>query len=1688
MAKVLAWSILLPFVLLALVALLIYLPPVQHVLRTKAVGFLEEKIGTPVELEHLALRFPIGIGLKGVLLHQQNGDTLLYAGSLSTRASLTALSQKRISLSSVDLADVRVTVKQDRDSVFNFHYILTALQGGTTAVKEPADTTGGWGFSIGSISVERIHADLDLQPSKLQLALWLGSLQADFDAFDPGAMRFHVDDLQLADVRAELRMASGPPEPDAYPELKNPLAGMDLRLSSLDLERIAFTMKDVAKGDSLWLELPRASLRMDGMNPAEQQVAFKQIDLEAPVIGTLTPRRRDGEDVAHVEPPWLGENDGFRFYVRDWDVTARSVKISDGLVSMYTETIAKPEKLFDPQRLVLQSIGLNVQELILNNERIHAGQLDVALELGPESKRVSLAVELDAIPQRFALENGQVEVAGNRIAFNALATPDNLTAFYRKPAQVPIKVDLRSTLDPAHLRPLLAEFGAAKYIPEKTKEQWDVKVEAKGSVAQLGTVKMDVVGDAGSVIHLAGRVSQLEQWPRTELDVDLKEFTLGEGFRQVMQAFVPPGTVTPHRLTASVYAQGRDGNMQARLSVQSDVGDMAGTAGVSGWKEKLPDHITANLKVDQFAISRFTGDTTIGIISLQLTAEANDLNRSSRTGSLALVPSQLRFNGIDLSSLRLDGDVQGDSLFVHLTTDAAPVKLALDARGKWPEKADSLAMKMNLQVDRLQMDSMGFTAHELDIEGTFQGEVAMDTSGRGNIALNADRLRLSNTQQAFQFERFRLKAHLGEDSTALNLDSDGLTVNYATNQDMDSILPRTKEKLASYIKSDPDFSPTPGKYMELAITLPNSDWLTGLVVPGLHAIQLDNFKGHYDGDADALTLNIDIPELNYDSILVEKLLLNVHAKGSDLDSRLAIQSITRDSLGIFGLTLINTAEAGGLKSSLRVQNGELPPSYVLTTLLDRDAQGATLHIEPEGLVLDSEPWTADPANKLHFTDQGLVAEHFTLSSGAQRLQIFTRETTTRIDLHQFHIGTLLNFVTTQDTLPFVEGDLTGHVDLPTDGRVGLEANFTIASLQLMGNALGDLSLNAQETQNAQYNASLKLKNGANTLDGSASVDASGAALEVHGQADIGFTELDVLRPFTKAFLYELAGGLNGKLKFDMVQGRAALNGDLTFVNARIGLLMTRSFFKLENERITFDEAGIHLDRFTLKDSLGNAFSLNGGISTKDLSDPRLDLTLHTDAFQLVNSVRGDNDLFYGDVLAGLDLTITGTTNLPKLKGTVHVLEGTELSVVLPGSEVRMISHEGIVVFTNGEVPADSSHVTSDGQVLQDSLKAKLRGFELDLHLFVDNAAKFSVVLDPTTGDAASFRGTGDLYFTYNASGDMTLSGPFTVEDGGYTLEFYGLVKKRFDLVKGSVVTWNGDPLDAKLEIKARYVAEAAPYGLVAGSSALSQEQQNRLQQRLPFSVIISVDGSIERPGIDLGIDLDQQYRNSYPMVAARLDQLAQKANTDDRNRQVFGLLVTNAFIPAESADAAPTSGLVTSAARNSVNGILTEQMNKLTGKYVKGVDISLGVSTVDQADGSTTYQRTSVDYKVSKSFLHDRLSFEVGGSVGVDEQNEQASDLSNTRNAQYVVYYKLTPDGKFRLRGFYENAFDLYDGEIIDSGVAIQYTKEFEENERARTAAREAEEKRREQEEAEKAKQRNTRENGPPTVPNGEEE
>lgn len=1639
-----------PLVLLAVVGVLLYLPPVQDLVRGKAVNFLRKKTGAEVQLERLALRFPIGLTLKGLYVGDQHGDTLLYAGIVRSRASLTALLDQRIQLSGVELADVRARIVQDADSVFNFDFIVEAFASGDTTVASDTDTTGGWDFAIGDATLRNISLYMDLRPSGLGMDLRLGELGIAMDRFSLSPQQYHARSFSLADTRIDLRTVSGPPTPDTYPDLTNPLADLDIRFAELGLSDVAFHMRTTNTGDSLWMAVRQLSVLADSMDLTRQQVALDQLVLDGFRFGTLA-ANRDTTVRDTTRPPWLAQNDGFRYFTRDWHVTASALRVRDSGFALHTGMVQPPSSLQDMDHLVLKHIGLELNGLVVDQHRIAAHIVDLTARTGPDEWPVSASLRLDAHPEAITVQDGALKVQGNELFFDLHTAQGELADLYRAPDQVPMRATLRSDLAPHTLWPLLGTFGLKPPAQLDIDEVLATTIHLSGQLDRIDTLAVDMAGDQGSVVRLTGRAMGITAWPRTTFALDVERVAMGPGMRQVLHAFAPRGAVLPNELALQASAQGDPGHMRFTIDAASDLGTVRGSGRADGWQNDVPDAFALDLTIDQLRLDRFAGDTAIGALSAHITGQGTHLNTRSRRALVTVDPRRMRYKGNNFDSLHVELRAEGDSMHAAIRSEEQVLGLALQAHGKWPEKGDSLKVALDLAMDEVRLESLGLLSYPLNVAGRLEGMVAFTTGGHGRFTLAGEGLRLNNGRRSFAFQHFNSSGISTTDSLGVDLDSDALTLLYHTNVAADSLLPRTREKISSLFSGDTTFTPTPGRHMELTVTLPRTEWLTGLVVPDLQEIRLEKLNGRYDSDNDEFHLDLALPVLVYDSIRVDSLHASLHAVRNDLQTAVHVAEAARGQFALRGLTVEANTSDGALHAALRQHDGTAEQYRIGATT--RVEQGASTLRMDEVFLLAGTEWRSDPDNLLRFAGQGVEATDFILTGERERMELRSSPTHLLLLFEHFDLGNLTDLISTNDSVPLADGALDALIELPQSERALLKARMGITGLHLLGTELGDLLLEGAQATQDRFRFNSSLQHTVNRFNASAEI-VTGEQADVSAKADLGFGDLSFLRPFVSDFVSELRGGLDGAITYRQRGDDMRVDGKLHFDNTVATLIMTSEPYTLRDETVRFTGGSAHFDGFMMRDELGNTFRIDGDIGLTGRDAPLLGLRVRTNEFRMIDSKPQKDALFHGTLLAGTDLRITGPAVSPQLKGSLSILPGTLFSVVLPGSKVEIVDHAGIVVFTN-DLYGSGEETSDDTKALRDSLQARLPGVELDLAIRIDKEAEFAVVLDPTTGDQATFSGSGDLVFRYAPDGEMYLSGPFTVAKGGYTLEFYGLVKKRFDLVPGGTVRWSGDVMRGEMDIKARYTAQSAPYPLVVGSGGgVAEGDFNRLQQPLPFEVIIGIDGAMTSPDIGLGIDLPRELRNSFPQVSNKLDQLAQDGNADERNKQVFGLLVMNSFIQDEGTGGAPSSGIASTAARNSVNGLLTEQMNKLTGRYIKGVDISLGVRTYDQAAGQETYQRTSLDYKVSKRMLDDRLSFELGGSVGVDESQDRVSNVSNTRAAQYAILYDLTRDGRFRIRGFHENAFDLYDGEITNSGVALIFTRDFEENERARAKAR----------------------------------
>ena len=108
--RILLWVTLTPILLFLLLAILIYIPPVQKFAVDKAAEMLSEEMGMKVTVEDVSLRFPLDLAMGGMLA-VQDGDTVIYAKQLDVSVKALPLFKMKAEVDGIHLYDTKINTK-----------------------------------------------------------------------------------------------------------------------------------------------------------------------------------------------------------------------------------------------------------------------------------------------------------------------------------------------------------------------------------------------------------------------------------------------------------------------------------------------------------------------------------------------------------------------------------------------------------------------------------------------------------------------------------------------------------------------------------------------------------------------------------------------------------------------------------------------------------------------------------------------------------------------------------------------------------------------------------------------------------------------------------------------------------------------------------------------------------------------------------------------------------------------------------------------------------------------------------------------------------------------------------------------------------------------------------------------------------------------------------------------------------------------------------------------------------------------------------------------------------------------------------------------------------------------------------------------------------------------------------------
>ncbi|HLT50551.1 MAG TPA: translocation/assembly module TamB domain-containing protein, partial [Arenibacter sp.] len=697
---------------------------------------------------------------------------------------------------------------------------------------------------------------------------------------------------------------------------------------------------------------------------------------------------------------------------------------------------------------------------------------------------------------------------------------------------------------------------------------------------------------------------------------------------------------------------------------------------------------------------------------------------------------------------------------------------------------------------------------------------------------------------------------------------------------------------------------------------------------------------------------------------------------------------------------------------------------------------------PTGLTFNKKSWDIPATNQILIAKKFMDFKDFVLGRNQQKMTLSNAMPNRSkehlgIRFENFSLATFTSLLNPDETL--ANGILEGNLIMEDPfGDTGIVAEMNIDKLSVMGSTLGDLTLNANSAHGNTYDFDLSLSGGDADLEIKGDYLAAESGAKLNLDVLINEIKVNAIQTLAPESFSEPTGSIAGEFKVNGTLTDPEYKGNFRFRNAGFKVNSLNTQFTLAQEDISMDNLGVYFDHFTITDANDNQFRIEGKVLTEDLANPSFDLVIKAKDFQALNATKEDNDLFFGNLKLDTDLQVKGNLSIPIITGNLKIVEGSELTFVVPESQLEVMERDGVVLFVNREDP--NSIMTKDGD--EGAATAIFKGYDINTLITVDDNSIFTIVIDERSGDNFQIKGKGDFTLGIDPNGLTSLSGRYELSDGHYEASLYNLVKRRFDISPGSSLTWSGDPFNANLDVRAIYRVETSAAPLMATqTSASSAGTANKYRQELPFLVYLNVDGVLLLPEISFDLDMPEDEQGSLGgEVYGRVMQLNERE--EELNKQVFSLLVLNRFFPGSTSDG--SSGGAASIARDNVNKVLSGQLNQFSDKLVgnSGIDLDFGLDSFTDYQGDTPQDRTQLDISASKRLFNNRLIVQMGGEVDIEGSNQGQEGTPMIGNVS--LEYLLTENGRFRLKGFRKNEFEsVIDGQLIVTGIALIFNREF---------------------------------------------
>ncbi len=1606
----------------------------QKIITRKAKTVLQEQFHTRVELNRIRLSGFSRLSVEGLTLYDQNNQVLAHSGVLSVHFSLLPLLSKKVVVHSLRWENLTANVYTGANDSLNYQFLLApgSPKPGEDSVSK-GETKDPWKISVGRIELEKIRLRYKDDPAGFYTALKLEHLSWRFRETDIQGGLYEFNDLRIAGLTGfysqDYRAATGK-ETDLDSTITNAVKLL-IKGKLIHLEDIHFAYADQGSGLKTGWQLKQGRIELLRADVGTNNYQSGIIALNSPQGYLITEKALDTVAVQSSTTSPL-------------QVKVQAIEMHNGAFAMQNRENAQSSysNAIDFNYLGLNRIEAGIQSIEWTSAGLTADLRNLSAYEKSGFNLKTARGKISYGDEQIALKDYLIETDASRLSDNLIIRLPKLPDGSVNTSQISITATMKNTN--------LMVKEALYFAPElkadtNFRKFWDKNLRLSGQLdgrlAALKLVGLQVQDNVGNDIRLTGQLYNLTD--SKKIGLALEQLSIQSGKSSIL-AWISPSKLPqnldlPERIDLKGTLAGNTNAANAALHLKSSFGDLRFRGTITDFQDSVKARYDLLLEELNMDAGKWIRDTSIGLIVAKGKVKGIGLvpNHMNAAGEIRV--QEARLNGYKYQAIDVSGSLKDNQYTAIVNSRDSNLQTSINLEGLLKDNYPSAVGKF--KITRANLQAIGLSTSPIVVKGEIDLDIK-DSRPRlldGNVYVH--HVQYAKEEELLQLDSLSIIARAQPDSQLIKIE--GPIGNLELSGDYDYT------QLAATASRIIDFHLNPGDsllmnasdsagHQQVALRgellLPSS---LEKLVPGLRMRDPMRLNGRMNADSSLIFFQARQTQFQYGTAVIDSFRLRFFANRDTIGTKLEIEQVEHPSFPLHKTSFIASGERGNLDWLLSIDDSEKKPKYrVGGNWNGRSFADWGLSLEPE-LLMNKEEFTTSGDSVLVFRNGKLQHAALEIRSDSQSI-LFNRSDSLKQAAYQllitdFQASTISSFISKDTTL--AEGKINARMILhQSEQDSSITGTVKVDSLRLFGKPVGNVDLDLAK-KDTTISVQMKLTGYGNNV----SLDGS------YGQSFSANLKMDSLQlvsiePFTNGATTNMSGAITGDLAVEGELTDPSITGSLRFHKGKFRVEYLNNPLLIDEQELQFTREELVLNKFTLTDSTGGKATIDGKIGLEEMLNPTFQLKLDAGNFLVLGPKKNEEQMIWGPARINTTATIGGDLSLPKVDMKLKLLDKSAVGFVVPDDEPGVTNREGVIEFVNRQNPADSSLLLTTKTTSSNSVK--MEGIEFTGDIEITPASTLTIIIDPYNGDFLEVKGNTSLNVKIEQDNRMTMTGVYEIDEGKYEMSLNQLIKRTFSIEKGSTITWNGDPLEAVINIRAKYQVEAPAIDLIRDQSSGSRTDLTRLRQKVPVDVYMDITDELMKPEINFELDMPEKDRNFFNgAVYTRLKQI--NNNESELTKQVMALLVLQTFLsenPLESLENRSGGGIGL-AAKQSVSKILSQQLNNLAGSLISGIDLNFDLETKEDYMSGSRKESTVLNVGASKSLFNDRLTVSIGSNIGLFGN-------SPTNGAQLIgdvlIEYKLSRDGRYRIRAYQRNQTDaILLGQIIETGVSFMLVMDF---------------------------------------------